>query len=82
MTSDLVTFSIHALDDFRIACIWVIDLAFAAVVTNYEEGRFHIIGFEGIQEIICPNIRAIIEGQGDFARNRAMENTNTVWNIS
>ena len=82
MTSNLMTFSIHTLYNCWIACVGIIDLAFATVITNNEKGRFDIVGFENIEEFICPNVRTVIEGQGNFARNCTMLNAHTIREVS
>lgn len=82
VTTDLVTFGIHALNDGRIAGFGIIDLPFSTIVADNEESCFDIVGFENVKQVRSPDIWPVVECESNFARYGAMSNVNAVWKVS
>jgi len=69
MTANLVTLLVHAPDEGRIASLGVVDLSFAAVVTDNEEGGLDTSGFQQVEKVRGIDVWTIVECERDFAGN-------------
>lgn len=48
MTANLMPFGVHALDNSRIAGLWVVNLTLTPIIADDEESSFNVVGFEDV----------------------------------
>lgn len=82
VTPDLMALIVHALDEGRISSLRVVDLAFAAIVTDEEERSFDPFLFQDIEQSRRVDIRAIVECEGNLSRDTAVLDTDSVFSAA
>lgn len=59
---ELVAERVHPAQDLGVAGGFVVDLAFAEVVADDEEGGFDVVGFEEVEDVVGVFVGAVVEG--------------------
>lgn len=82
VTTNLMAFIVHALNQNRIACFKIIDLAFPSVIPNKEKCCRDILGFKQIKQIRCIYVRAIVECKSHLSGKVTISDANAVWIVT
>ena len=78
VAANVVTFEVHALDEVRVSCPWVLDLTLASVGADHEEGRLHVVPLEQIEQLRCVDVWAVVKGQGNLPRDGTMADARSI----
>jgi hypothetical protein len=82
VTPNLMALIVHALDERRVPSLRIVDLPFAAVVADEEESSLDSLLFEDVEHSRGVDVRAVIEGECNLARDAAVPDTDTVWSAA
>ena len=82
VTPNLMALIVHALDERRVPRLRIVDLALAAVVADEEERGFDPLVFKNVEHSGGVDVRTVIEGECNLARDAAVPDTDTVWSAA
>ena len=82
VTRNLVALGNHSLDDGRVACLGVVDLALSSIVSDDEKCRPHVIALEEIQHLRGVDVRSVVKRERDLPRHGAVTDIDAVRYIS